>query len=422
MSGPRQETRAFLEVEYPGAKPWYIDEVKEFVYVSDMMAIGDTCSFTIVADSKGETLRKLPLGALVRLKLMHPKVNGGRWTLKHLGRIVLRDASLNAGTIQVVSADLGWHLTACCGPLYKRFRGLKLGDIVRPGAGFIDPTFGFQGVRVGDANLLNRRIKQGRAFVQVEQQRVLDVLNVVQCEPGETFYDVLTRYAVRENLLLSVTADGFIQLWNPDYERAPVYSFEASDVRSNITDARRHDEAASRYSEVTVVGEALALGVQMNDPNDPNATKRRGHYRAPLGSNGLPSTLPFVHRLTAGDSEMLDSAMAKAAAEWRWKRGLFDSHYVEIDVADHYQLAGDGGRWLESDELADLKIPGLSLEGRYYVQSVACSSTVKDGDTAKIVLRWPHLLSAAYGVWGTRPMLSDPADTLALLPGVGEGQ
>ena len=159
------------------------------------------------------------------------------------------------------------------------------------------------------------------------------------------------------------------------------------------------------------MGEALAMGVQFNDPNDPNAMKRRGLYKAP----GL---LPFTNRRTSSDSEMLDREMAAANAEWAWKRGLFDSHYIEVKVPDHYQ----GSNWYESDELAQVRFPGLSTEGRYYVQSVKCDSTVKDGDVTTLVLRFPYLLSAAYGQWGTRPKLSDPADTLALLPGTGEGQ
>ena len=405
-----QKTKAYLEVEFPGRKPWLIDEIKDFSYSSDMMAVGDQCSFTVVADSKGDTLRRLPLGALVRLRLNNPAVNRGRWTLKHLGRIVTRDASVGDGTIKVGSADLGWHLTSCHAPLYKRFRGLKLDQIVNPATGFIDPSFGFMGVRA-DANALNRRLKQGRAAIQAQQLKVLDTLQVFQVEPGESFFDCLTRYCQRENLLINVSVDGFIQLWNPDYERAPLYSFEVSDTRSNVSEARRHDEAGSRYTEVITVGEALALGIQLNDPNDPNATKRGGSYRA-------PSVLPFTNRHTAGDGEMLDSKMAAAAAEWRWKRGLFDSHYIEVKVPDHYQ----GGNWYESDELTDVKIPALSTEGRYYVQSVRCDSTVKDGDVTTLILRWPHLLSAAYGQWGTHPQLGDPADTLALLPGIGEGQ
>jgi len=406
-----QKTKAYLEVEYPDRKPWLVDEVKEFSYVSDMMGLGDTCSFSVVGDETGETLRRLPLGAKVKLRLNNPAVNKGKWTLKHLGRIIVRDASLGEGVIKVTSADLGWHLTSCHAPLYKRFRGLKLNDVVNPAAGFIDPSFGFVGIRTADNNALNRRLKQGRALLQAEQQRVLDTLQVVQVEPGETFYDCLTRYAARENLLIGVTVDGFIQLWNPDYERDPLYSFESSDKRSNVSDARRHDEAASRYTDVTVVGEALALGVQMNNPNDPNATKRRGTYRA-------PGVLPFINRHTSADGEMLDGKMAAAAAEWTWKRGLFDSHYIEVKVPDHFQ----GSNWYESDELAQVRFPGLSTDGRYYVQSVRCDSTIKDGDVTTLTLRWPYLLSAAYGVWGSRPKLSDPSDTLALLPGLGEGQ
>jgi len=407
-----QKTRAYLEVQYGDQKPWLCDEIKEFKYVSDMMAVGDVCTFTIVADDKGETLRRLPVGALVKLRLKNEAVNGGNWTLKHLGRITERRASLRSGTIQVTSADLGWHLTSCHAPSFFQLRGRTLGDVVRPDGSFIDKSFGLQGVRVNDSNVLNRRLKQGRAALQAQMLKVLTPITAIQAEPGEAFLDVITRYCQRENLLINVSVDGYIQLWNPDYERSPLYAFECSDTRSNVLDADRQDLLATRFTEVLCVGETLQLGVQLNDPTDPNATKRRGYYRA-------PTLLPFMHRQTSSNAEMLDEQMAAAQAEWNWKRGLFDSHYLEVRVPDHFQLGPRGGEWLESDHMADVFFPGLSTRGRYYVQSVVCDSTVKGGDTATLILRWPYLLSAAYGVWGTRPQLSDPQDTLALLPGRG---
>ena len=133
---------------------------------------------------------------------------------------------------------------------------------------------------------------------------------------------------------------------------------------------------------------------------------------------GLPAPLPFTHRHTFGDGEMFTSKMATAQAEWRWKRGLFDSHYLEITVPDHYQ----GTEWWESDEMVAVEIPGLDAVGNYYLASVRCDSTVAEGDTSTLVLRWPHLLSASFGDWRSPPSIKSPAAKAALKKGKGSGQ
>ena len=416
-----QRTSAYLQVEFPGETPYYIDEVKEFAYSSDVMAVGDTCTFTVVLDPKGEALQKLRLGADLRLRLKNNAVNGGNWTLKHRGRIVQREASLKEGTVQVTSADLGWHLTNCSAPLWRRLRNIRLNELLDPQAktNFLDPTFALQGLRTGlDANALQRRARQGKSVIGAQPYQLYDPVQAVQVEPGESFYDVITRYVQRDNLLINVTMDGYLQAWNPDYDREPAYRFYCNSLESNISDAKRFDDASTRYTDTVCVGEIINWGAQYNNDN-PNALKRRGFYKAKEDEKtGLPAPLPFTNRLTFGDGEMYTSAMAQRQAEWRWKRGMFDSHYLQIEVLDHYQL----GLWLESDEMAFVDIPQLEAVGLYYVQSVHCTGTEDRGDVTTVTLRWPHLLSASWGEWRNPPKQKSKEAQAALRRGKGGGQ
>lgn len=404
-----QKTKGHLLVSYPGQPTYRLDLLKEFAYRYDVMAVGDVCEFSLVNERDGSTLQKLRLGSTVKLYLSNPRVNGGQDTLKHYGRIVNRQAAAAGGVVKVQAPDLGWHLMTCDAPLYTRTRGLTLDELVDPlryrrtkkgiVPPFIDETFGLEGLRTGlDANQLNRNLKQGRAGTLAFANKVLTPVNVIQVEAGETFFDVVARYLQRFNLLLNVSCDGYLQVWNPDYSRPPAYQFYKTEAKSNIIDAKVQDDASTRYTEVTCVGEIV--NKFLSNPSDPNATKVRGYYRAAKRDDGLPAPVPYRHRLTKSDGEMFNGTMAAKQAEWLWKRGMFDSHYLEIDVVDHFQ----GGRWLEADELAEVDIPELDVRGIYYVQAVHCISTVEGGDVTKLILRWPHLLSASWGEWPNPPI------------------
>lgn len=420
-----QKTAAYLVVEHPDDRiPHYVDLVKEFSYSSDVMGVGELCQFVVVGDDQGGTLRKLREGAMLKLRLKNDAVNGGNWTRKHTGRIVERDVSVKEGTIKITSADLGWHLLNCHAPEWFRLRGSKLGDLLDPKARhqFLDPSFGFEGVRTGDdANALNRAIKLGKAGIRPPGVSPLEVMPVIQIEPGESFYDCITKYAQRFNKLINVSVDGYVQVWNPNYDRPPRYQIRCMPGDSNVIEARRHDDASTRYTQVTVVGEIVVppIDERAPQPTNPNFNKRRGVYTAAKNpKNGLPAPLPFTHRQTVGDGEMFDRSMAAGQAEWKWKRGMFDSHYLQVVVQDHYQ----GDTWWESDEMVEVDIPALDVKGTYYIQSAACDSSTESGDTTTLILRWTHLLSASFGVWRNPPVYKAPGDKAAVTPGKGGGQ
>lgn len=89
-----------------------IEEIVNFDYSSDVMAIAEEAHFSVDNRNRKYT-GKLRLGQRVEFILQNPAVNGGAATVKHRGVIVHRMGRVSptdGAMIDVVSADLGWHL------------------------------------------------------------------------------------------------------------------------------------------------------------------------------------------------------------------------------------------------------------------------------------------------------------------------
>lgn len=372
-----------------------VEEVVEFDYVSDMLSVGEEAHVTVV-NTRRKYTAGLQIGSPVAFTMQHPDVNGGRPTVKHRGIILDRSpehSPQGGSTISLVIPDLGWHLRDCCAPLWFNLRRSTYADLCDPTVFrrnkrgekvyFIDPSFGIKGVRFeGD---LNRRLKLGLAQVAVEQNRVIDQVYAIQIEPGDKILDRIVEYARRLNRLVNVSVDGYLQVWNPNYDQKPLYSIYGSGPRCNVLRARGHQTARTVWTTVECVGQQIGYeGSQ--DVNDPNAQKKRGAVYH-------PNALPFEHRLTFTDAEMFQSNLAQKAAEWRHKRGLFDHFWVEYTLLDHHQ----NGTWWESDTMAHVEDEELGLFGNFYVQAAHCSSNAREGDLTRVIIRIPGLLSAAFG-------------------------
>ncbi len=399
MAEPR--TSATLKVSYPSVGPdlgtpaYVVDEVKAFTYSSNVLAVGDECTFTIVNQDQKYT-GKLQRGSTVELYLSHPQVNGGAETLKFLGLITQRRARLSDGTIQITCADKGWHLMNSHAPLWKNLRATTYQQLCDPTDknSLIDESWGLKGLRAGkDANRLNRNLKLGRQGAQQQLNLEAQVTQAIQVEPGEAVYDLMTRYAQRLNLLVNVSCDGYVQLWNPDYGQKPLYRIEANESGTNVIEGELVEDINSLWTHVECVGEFIGFGEE-NDRLNPNASHRRGSFVNPL-------VLPFLHRRTGADGEMYDRALARKQAEWWWKRGVFDSLFMTFDVFDHHQ----GGVWWESDLMAEVASDLLGVRGLFYVAAVQYESSVDASDIAHVVLRLPGLLSASWGEWKNPPLV-----------------
>lgn len=402
-----------------------IDEVTELDYASDMLAVGDQAHFTVPNLGRRYT-GSLQEGSLVELSMSNPYVRGpksslahrsppqgskssGDYTLKHRGRIVERvaEGSPTGGSfIKVTAADLGWHLQNCCAPLWFNLRQGNLRDLIdparsRPGRGgqplyFLDPSFGLKGVR--GSNKINRNLKQSVKTAEAVALQEL-TLFAIQVEPSDHILDKILEYARRENLLVNVSVDGYLQAWLPDYSEPPQYHIVNRAGQSNILSYRRVDDIRSRYTEVECVGEQFGFEGDTQDPNNPNATKKRGKVKSADLPQHMQSNLPFLHRLTFSDGEMYNRGLAKKMAEWRYKRSLFDSFFVEYIVEEHYQ----DGVWWEADFMCSVDDEDAGLSGNFYIQSVNCTSRKSEGDLTRVVLRLPGLLTAGLDRYPGRP-------------------
>lgn len=373
-----------------------IEEILSFDYTSDVMAIGETAQFS-VANVGRKYISKLRIGDRVEFILQNPKVNGGSPTVKHRGVIITRTIKVTPTggcVIDIVSADLGWHLQNCDAPLWLRLQNKTYADLCDPATSpLFDSAWGFTGLDfTGNPR---RRLKLGLAAIAIANQRLTEVAHVIQIEPGEKPADKITEYARRINLLVNVSPDGKLCLFRPNDTQKPLYSLRnrIGDTGNNLLSSEVVENAATRWTEVIVVGEQLASEAYAVDSTNPNATKKRGRVVH-------PGNLPFMHRRTAADGEMFQNGLAQKQAEWMYKRGLFDSWYMTAKVAEHYQ----NGVWWESDTVAHAVDDDTGVEGNFYVQRVQCSGSVTSADETTVLLRRPGLLSASFGEYPNPPI------------------
>jgi hypothetical protein len=394
---PGASTRARIEI---GGLA--VNEVTGFSYSSDVMAVGDTCNLVVVNEQRryNRTLRR---GDLLKIFMRNPRVNGGAEALKFLGRVITREAETSAQVghlLHLGCADLGWHLKNCCAELWRQLEFITYPQFLDPSAAtslFSETVhrFGFRGLR--SDNLPNRLLKQGLAPLKAELASFFDPLSRVEVDAGDTIHDKLVGPLRRENKLLNVSVDGFIQVWTPNYAKPAEYQIRRRGTQSNLLEGRHWESCETTYTEVECVGEQFGQELY-TDGTDPHATKRLGVYPDPIKDKDVAAGVPFVHRLTFNDPEMYREELAYQLAKWKWQQGQYDSEYFEYLVPEHWQIGPDGvARWWEPDAICDLDDEEFGVSGRYYVHSVFYETDAESGDTTRVVLRRPDLLAASFG-------------------------
>lgn len=371
-------------------------------YSSDVLNLGDPFAFTI-PNPEGRYNGRFQRGSKVRFFLRNPAVRNNELTLKHTGIVVNRtqrgDASGNF--IDVQCADLGWHLRENDAPLWFKLQGGNLLDLLR-NPKWIDPSWGIKGIVTDNAAsvAIRQGRNNGRAQAQIDQQP-FGTFIYIQAEPGDKVADILTNFARRQGFLLTVSPDGYIQVWNPVDAQKALYSINLH----AFGDARRSDNTVISYNiaedistiwtQVTCIGEIVGGDIQA-DSLDQNAAKRRGTV-------SHPQVLPFVHRMNFADGDIYDSETARKASAWKHNRGIFDAWSATYTVRGHHC----NGNWWESDTYVTVHDSINGLEGDFYIQSVQYSRTER-GDITTLTLRMPGLLKASFGAYPRTPKLPMP--------------
>lgn len=389
----------------PDSTPLQLVNTVAFSYSSDCLALGDPFTVTI-PNPRGIYTDKFLRGQTVQLFLRNPNVVGNQLTLKHLGIITRRRQSVSAAgsVITLTCNDLGWHLANNDAPLWYVLDNAKLIHLLQ-NPDWIDPSWGIQGIRI--TNAINRQLKQnvnnGRAQASLDLA-ALGTLVHIQVEVGDKVGDKLTEYCRRINRLLSVSCDGYLQVWLPDYEREPLFSIELHDLfdparnRNGVLDCFIEEDLSTIYTNVTCVGEMVGGDLTL-DPANQNATKRRGDLVNSLA-------LPFTHRMGFADGDIFSRADARAQALWAYNKGIFDSWQAVYVVRGHYQRSAQAQRawWWEADQMVAVHDSVNGLYGNFWCSAVRCDRD-ENGDRTFVTLRLP-CLTASFGQYKRPPRIT----------------
>ena len=395
--------------------PQEIDEVKEFDLADDVLAVGDESHFTIVNPRRKYT-GALFVGASIKVYFESPAVNGGAQALAHSGIITRTVDEPLRGTIKITTADKGWHLRNNAAPLWYRLTRGEFTTLIDPAhyqigkSGkrryLIDPSWGIKGWTAGPIKKNN--LNQGRRGIQraISIPAANDPIQVIQAEPGDSVYDLMSTYARRKNLFITVgineKEESYIRAWRPNYSRAPAYDLRCTSQESNIIESSLQESLDSIWTDVECIGEQD--GLEILDVTDPNTGKKRGAFYN-------SAALPFLHRLTFGDGEVYKEDLARNVAGWRARRGLYDSWYVQYRVPDHYQVRKSNALWWEADELVSVEDEDLGLSGPFYISAVQYQGSRSGGDVTILTLRKPALMSPAFGEMPNYPIIKGSPKT-----------
>lgn len=382
--------------------------VEEYSIDQDILNIGDPFRIRI-PNTDGKNANRFRPGHLCKVFMTSDKVENTGQIQKLLGRITSVDYQCDpqgGSTITLGGADLGWHLRECHAPFFKQIPGgitfSNLVDRLIPPATF--RAWGFQGVRFN--NLDNTKICQGRAGVERRIARDESggraFIAPMQVEPGQCAAEILIEYARRSHQLVNVSQDGYLQFYTPndgsgfvgprlpndpatDYKIRLYKSDSPNRNQGNVQTAKVSRKIDGLYTSVTCIGTVVMSSrfVQAN-VEEPNRTRFSGVYTPPTPPLDWPRPFYF------SDGDQLNRSMAKSRAEWKWKRGKFDSLEAEYTVANHTQ---NGLFWMP-DTCVDVLDEVNGLNGKYYISAVRYSRTKDAGTTTTVTIHEAGVLAA----------------------------
>lgn len=351
----------------------------------------------------------------IRLAHADPQVDNGKPIPFVMGVCtrVEHHCSDGASILRLSGYDLGKLLDSCCKP-WLRLKGLTIGAIFNK---LLDRSWlasnrtdgwGFQGVTGlnRDQSLkLGQRVSFGRQQVQIEQTKVYgQLLPPMQTEVGETVGDLGSRYARLTGLttstgsFVSVSADGYIQVFNPDdtQNADPLYVFEDHlDFRNQrVKKSSLVLDGEDLYSEYDCYGSVIAPPQQFNQDRVTNPNAGRFFSKATMDILG-PEGARIFRRLTFADPEQYQKGFATRRAEWRKKQSLYKEFTVTLTVQGH-SMPGPDGKWrpLVEGNIAELRSSRLRVNGRFLIEQVVKRQNATVGTECDVTLKRRGLLGA----------------------------
>ncbi len=325
----------------------------------------------------------------------------------------------SASVLRLSGYDNGKLLDSCVRP-WVRFRGLSLEGIINK---LIDPSWrraqgptengqllwGIQGVRGlnGDRTTkLGQKLNPGAAVIRANYNKAYGtILPPLQTEVGDSFYDIISRYARLTGItnssgaFVNVSADGWIQIFNPDESAQddPLYVFEDHDDDRNfrvkhstlVLDGEDLNTAYRCYGSVIYPPQAL--------PQDRIVNYNAGRFYGSAKGVALgDSSHPIERLLTFADPEQYQKGFAGARAQWRAKQSLYREVGIRLTVQGH-SMPGPDGKWrpIVEGNICELNSTRLRRQGRYLIEQVVKrQADAPMGTECDVLLRLPGLLGA----------------------------
>lgn len=283
----------------------------------------------------------------------------------HLERVGISRTRQGGTVVQLSGRDLAGPLLDCSPAASWRWQNLSLAAVTRKA---LDEL----GV-----------VATVSAHADATAQRPL-----IKAEPGETYWQVIDRYAKKVRLMPWMSPAGVLNLTRPDYTSAPVAHLVNGRVGSraqatNVLDGSYSDDITGRYSDVTVIGQAKGS----DDAYGEAACKLKGSARdAGIVAKGL------YRPTTIDEGELRSTTEAKARAAWEVSQRQHDAEQLQYVVAGHgpttTTLWAPNQQVTVEDEVA-------GVDGTWWVAGRTLTRDRSGGTRTTLSLRRPNTLLPA---------------------------
>lgn len=178
----------------------------------------------------------------------------------------------------------------------------------------------------------------------------------VNTEPGDSAWDTLRRAAEANGLWPWFEPDGTLVVGGPNYDKEPVASLvlAADGSGNNIEDLTETRSIASRFSEVTVLGQAHSWGEGGGE------RAGRNNVKAVVRDDGVPYYRPKI----LVDHEAVNEQIAKARGRKFISDSRLQGYTLQAVVMGHHT---EGGQIWTPGQRVSLRSDPHGLDGTYFL-------------------------------------------------------
>lgn len=209
----------------------------------------------------------------------------------------------------------------------------------------------------------------GQIRISAEKLLLREKVNV---EPGDTAWDVLKHAAEANGLWPWIDPDGTLVVGGPDYTTPLVDKLvmRFDGKGNNIEQAAEKRSQVPRYSELTVLGQAHAVG--SNDG--------RHNVKATVKDTGLKTYRPKV----VVDHEAISESIASARGQKLLSDARVKGYELKLVVKGHRHAGG--ALWSPGQRVA-VQCEPLDIDGVYFVMARRLSGDRSNGQQTHLSLR-----------------------------------